>query len=240
MEYQVRTQFVVTEDHIKGGIKNSSDQCPVTLSICDKLNGRFLVDVSWGSITFTNLDTGWREELETPEVVKNFLAGYDENKEAHPFRFFLDLPNRITFDKLERKFTVLEMVERFVKLPTADEDVTKNGIEDGVWPLVLRRKSDLNHLTAWGHKPFRELGKGVMELRFDPQRFRHTFWSKVEFAYLILEPSAYGHNRLKLQSGIHTANYRFRQIRQIDIGNVVNWQWVFFNPEDPHRDFNIQ
>lgn len=78
-------KIIVTEDHIENGDKNSSDECPIALSLSDM--GCKDVEVSTETVTFIYNTKDYLFDL--PWKAKKFINSFDGGDYVKPLQFTL-------------------------------------------------------------------------------------------------------------------------------------------------------
>lgn len=79
----------VTQEHIDRGTMEDCEHCPVALAINEAIPGT-RSDVGGNQIYIGNYHCTSRE-IQTPEVVRQFIARYDSDVLVKPFSFTIEL-----------------------------------------------------------------------------------------------------------------------------------------------------
>lgn len=86
----------VTRNHINDGIQRTSTQCAFAQAVKDTDEDFAFPRVTTKTIAFTNVRTGERFTVETPEKVADFIRTWDSDpRNAKPFRITLDLDTAV-------------------------------------------------------------------------------------------------------------------------------------------------
>ena len=86
----------VTRNHINEGIQRTSTQCAFAQAVKDADEDFAFPRITTEKIAFSNMRTGERFTVETPEKVAEFIRTWDKDpREAKPFRITLDLDEAV-------------------------------------------------------------------------------------------------------------------------------------------------
>lgn len=80
----------VTAEHIQGGTRGNTRECPVALAIRQADNDLMHVRVFPNIIFYVRISEGRRYEVEPPESVVQFITEYDDENERMPISFIID------------------------------------------------------------------------------------------------------------------------------------------------------
>ena len=75
------TVINITKDYIYGGKRGDRTCCPVALALKEKTGRSWYVDTD----VIIDKDTGY--SIDTPDIVREFIYGFDSGNEPEPFEF---------------------------------------------------------------------------------------------------------------------------------------------------------